>query len=72
MNEETVEWICGQFVPIWVNIRRDPVLDLPDLDAIAAGATIHPETRRVRDVGSTGFFLRVLALDPRDLHLLNP
>lgn len=57
-------------VPVWINVRQDPIPDLPERQDILLGARID-EDGRIVDLGSKGFFLRVLVLDPHDLSLLN-
>lgn len=70
-HPETVAWIDREVVPVWVNVRQDPIPAFPDRDAVLLGTKLD-EDGRVRDLGSKGFFLRWLVLDPHDLALLNP
>lgn len=60
-----------EFVVQWVNIRREPIPDFPARDDIQHAATIDREGW-VHDIGSMGYFLRLVVLDPEDLELLNP
>lgn len=66
-----VAFITQQFVPVWVNVRQVPIPDFPARDEVLVGAKLDDEGR-VRDLGSQGFFLRWVVLDPVDLALLNP
>jgi hypothetical protein len=58
-------------VPVWVDVRQQPVPEFPARDDILVGTRLDDDGR-VRDLGSQGFFLRWLILDPHDATLLNP
>jgi len=69
-DPQTVAWLAETVVPVWVNVRREPIPDFPARDEVLLGAKLDG-AGRVRDLGSQGFFLRWLVLDPDDLSLLN-
>ena len=70
-DAETVAFLTERVVPVWVNVRQEPVPAFPARDEVLLGALLDDEGR-VRDLGSQGFFLRWLILDPDSLALLNP
>lgn len=69
-NREVVEHINRDFVPVWVNARSTPLPDFPDREEVLMGTKL-TEEGLVKDLGSQGFFLRIVVLDPEDLALLN-
>ena len=58
-------------MPVWVNIRKEPIPDLAAVDAAVEGIALD-ERRRVPDGFSKGFFLRSVVLSPDGGRLLNP
>lgn len=69
-NSEVVAHINRDFVPVWINARRTPLPDFPDREEVLMGTKL-TEEGLVKDLGSQGFFLRIVVLDPDDLALLN-
>lgn len=56
---------------MWINVRREPVPAFPAREEVLLGAPTGAQDKLV-DPFSQGFFLRLVALDPVDLTLLNP
>mgnify|MGYP000848235178 CR=1 FL=1 len=63
--------VNDNFVPVWVNVRQQPVPDFPARAEVLLGTRLD-ETQHVENLLSQGFFLRSLVLAPEDLRLLNP
>ncbi len=57
-------------MPVWVNVREEPVPSFPARHRVLLG-TVLTEEDKVLDPFSQGFFLRTVVLDPVDLRLLN-
>lgn len=66
-----IERVNGRFVPVWINIREEPIPDLPAIGPALEGIPLDAR-RRVPDGFSKGFFLRSLVLSPDGRELLNP
>jgi hypothetical protein len=60
-----------RFVPVWVNIRREPIPDFPSVDQAIAGIELD-SYRRVTGGFSRKFFLKSVVLSPDGQTLLNP
>lgn len=58
-------------MPVWIDVRRTPVPDLPAIREALIAAELDEEGR-VRDLFSLGFFLRSLVLSQDGRTLLNP
>lgn len=63
--------IAAEFVPVWVNLREEPLPALATLDSVL-GKTRLDAQRRVDDTLSQGFFLRSVVLTPDGAEVLNP
>lgn len=63
--------IAAEFVPVWVNLREEPLPALATLDSVL-GKTRLDASRRVDDTLSHGFFLRSVVLTPDGEEILNP
>lgn len=59
------------FVPVWVNVREQPLPEFPARAEVLLGTTLD-DRQHVENLFSQGFFLRSLVLAPEDLRLLNP
>jgi hypothetical protein len=59
------------FVPLWVDVRKQPVPPIPDLDKVLINARMD-EKRMIVDPFSEGFFVRTVVLSPDAKVLLNP
>lgn len=70
-DEEVIALITARFVPVWVNIREEPVPDLRALDPALEGIALD-ERRRVTGGFTRSFFLRRVVLTPDGGRLLNP
>ena len=66
-----IDTVNERFVPVWVNIREEPIPDPRALDAAIEGITLD-ERRRVSGGFSQGFFLRSVVLSADGGTLLNP
>jgi hypothetical protein len=60
-----------RFVPVWINIREEPIPDLGAIDAALQGIALDAG-RRVSGGFSQSFFLRSLVLSPDGGTLMNP
>ena len=69
-DEETIQFINANFVATWVNVRSQPVPQLPD-DRILLGVKIN-DARFVTGSFNEGFFVRSLVVSPDGKTLLNP
>jgi len=70
-DDETIDLINAEFVPVWIDVRESPLPDLPFWPQVLENARIGPD-RRIVDAFSEGFFLRELAVTPDGQTLLNP
>lgn len=59
------------FVPVWVNVRTQPVPDVACLRKVMGGVEVDPD-RRVEGAFNRGFFLRSVVLASDGETLLNP
>lgn len=60
-----------RFVPVWINIRREPLPKLSALRRVLIAGNVNPDGY-VTDLVSQGFFLRSAVLTPDGQELLNP
>jgi len=63
--------INDQFVPVWINVREQPVPPFPFTDQVLVTATLD-QRRRVIDRFSLTFYLRSVIVSPDGRTLLNP
>ena len=66
-----IHLVNERFVPVWIDIREEPIPDLPAIDRAVEGIELDGR-RRVPDGFSKGFFLRSVVLSPDGRELLNP
>jgi len=66
-----IDLVNERFVPVWINIREEPIPDLRALDAAIEGIELDGR-RRVPGGFSKSFFLRSVVLSPDGGRLLNP
>ena len=70
-DPQVIALVNQRFVPVWVNIRTDPLPATPVLSRVLLKTEMGPD-RHVEDLFSKGFFLRSLVLTPDGQRLLNP
>jgi hypothetical protein len=58
-------------VPVWVNVRIDPVPDFRPIDPVLIAATLDA-SRHISNLFALGFFARSFVLTPDGKTLLNP
>ena len=66
-----IDLVNDQFVPVWLNIRKEEIPNVAVLDQVMLNGRLD-STRRVHDLASRGFFLRSVVLTPDGSELLNP
>jgi len=66
-----IELVSAAFVPVWINIRTEPLPDLECLREVMEGVALDGE-RHVTGGFNRGFFLRSVVLDKDGETLLNP
>ena len=66
-----IDTVNERLVPVWINIREEPIPDLRAMDQAIAGIDLD-ERRRVSGGFSRTFLLRSVALSPDGGTLLNP
>ncbi len=57
-------------MPVWINVRRDPVPNLARLDEVLLGGRLDA-SRHITNLFSLGFFLRSVVLNPEGDTILN-
>jgi hypothetical protein len=70
-DQRVIALVNERFVPVWVNIRTDPLPETPVLSQVLLKTQVTPD-RHVDDLFSKGFFLRSLVLTSDGQALLNP
>jgi hypothetical protein len=70
-DPEVVKVVNERFVPVWINIRTQPVPDWPFVDQVLVTAKLD-DRHRVRDLFSRSFFIRTVIASPDGQTLLNP
>ena len=70
-DQRVIALVNERFVPVWVNIRTDPLPETPVLSQVLLKTQVTPD-RHVDDLFSKGFFLRSLVLTADGQALLNP
>ena len=70
MDSQVIQTLNNDFIPVWINVRTTPVPAFPDRAEVLMVTRLDDDDR-VEDLGSQGFFLRLVVLDPTDLGLLN-
>ena len=70
-NPRVIALVNERFVPVWVNIRTDPLPETPVLSQVLLKTQVSPD-HHVDDLFSKGFFLRSLVLTSDGQALLNP
>jgi hypothetical protein len=70
-DPRVIALVNERFVPVWVNIRTDPLPATPVLSRVLLRAEVAPDGH-IGDLFSRGFFLRSLVLTPDGSRLLNP
>ncbi len=70
-DDRVIEMINEKFVPVWLNVRKDPLPQFPFIEKILVTATLDHENR-VNDTFSKNYFLRSVIVSPDGLKLLNP
>ena len=63
--------VNDEVVPVWINIRKQPVPPLPFTDQVLLNGRLD-DRRMIKDPFSEGFFLRSLVITPDGATLLNP
>lgn len=67
-----ISLVNAAFVPVWVNVREQPVPEIAGLDGQAMEGIPLNSSRRVEEGFHTGFLLKSLVLAPDGHTLLNP
>jgi hypothetical protein len=70
-DKRVIDLVNDQFVPVWLNIRKEAVPTVAVLDQVMLKAQLD-SSRHVSDLASRGFFLRSVVLTPDGTELLNP
>ena len=66
-----IAFVNERFVPIWINIRKEPVPNLPGIDGALTEAVLD-QHRHVADLFGRSFFARSTVFSPDLQALLNP
>jgi hypothetical protein len=66
-----IDLINAEFVPVWINVRTDPIPRFTFLDQVLVNGRVDASNRIV-DPFSEGFFLRSVVATPDGRTLLNP
>ncbi|MHB8420815.1 MAG: hypothetical protein ACYDCL_22295 [Myxococcales bacterium] len=69
-DQGIIDLLNERFVPVWIDVRTEPVPPLPKLDRVLIEARLDA-TRHVSNLFSLGFFLRSVVLNPEGTTILN-
>jgi hypothetical protein len=70
-DERVIAMINGELVPVWINIRKQPVPPFAFTGQFLLNGRLDGE-RMIKDPFSEGFFVRSLVVTPDGETLLNP
>jgi hypothetical protein len=66
-----IDLINAEFVPVWINVRRQPVPRWAFVGQVLLNGRLDA-AHRIKDPFSEGFFLRSVVITPDGQTLLNP
>lgn len=69
-DQRVIDLLNDRFVPVWINVRTDPVPNVAKLDQVLIEGRLDA-TRHIANLFSLGFFLRSVVLDPEGTTILN-
>ncbi len=69
-DQAVIDLVDDRFVPVWIDVRKEPVPDLRRLDQVLIEGRLD-STRHMANLFSLGFFLRSVVLDPERTTILN-
>jgi len=69
-DQGVIDYINDHFVPVWINVRTEPIPNVRRLDQVLIEARLDA-TRHISNLFSLGFFLRSVVLDPEATTILN-